>query len=67
MAHQHHPDLATEDRDVDESRFIVGGEADGLGEASCRHMRHDLRRFGGSVEPTPQPRDRPDLARCHLN
>ena len=33
MAHQHHADLATEDRDVDESRFIVGGEADGLGDA----------------------------------
>jgi hypothetical protein len=39
MAHQHHADLATEDRDVDESRFIVGGEADGLGDAPGYHLR----------------------------
>ena len=38
----YHADLATEDRDVDESRFIVGGEADGLGDAPGHHLRRRM-------------------------
>ena len=38
----YHADLPTEDRDVDESRFIVGGEADGLGDAPGHHLRRRM-------------------------
>ena len=43
MAHQHHADVATKDRDVDESRrLMVGGEADGLGDAPGHHLRRRM-------------------------